>query len=63
MSNEIEGIVEVIHVMDSKTYDALLALATIVHKHDKYCGGKLDLLINRMVECTVNKGMIEFPEE
>jgi hypothetical protein len=48
--------------MDAKTYDALLALATIVHKHDKYCGGKLDLLLTRMVECTVNKGTIEFPE-
>lgn len=53
---------EVIHVMDGKTYDAMLALATIMHKQDGYCAKKLDVLLARVVECTVTKGMIEFPE-
>ena len=53
---------EVIYVMDERTHDAMLALATIMQKHNDYCSKKLDVLLARVVECTVTKGMIEFPE-
>ena len=53
---------EVVYVMDEQTHDAMLALATIMQKHDNYCSKKLDVLLARVVECTIAKGFIQFNE-
>lgn len=53
---------EVVYVMDEQTHDAMLALATIMQKHDSYCSKKLDVLLARVVECTIAKGFIQFNE-
>lgn len=50
---------EVVYVMDEQTHDAMLALATIMQKHDNYCSKKLDVLLARVVECTIAKGFIQ----
>lgn len=53
---------EMIYVMSERTHDAMLALATIMQKHNDYCSKKLDVLLARVVECTVAKGLIQFSE-
>jgi len=53
---------EMIYVMNERTHDAMLALATVMQKHDNYCSKKLDVLLARVVECTVAKGIIQFNE-
>lgn len=53
---------EMIYVMSERTHDAMLALATIMQKNNDYCSKKLDVLLARVVECTINKGTIQFIE-